>query len=410
MKKRTILTSLMSVAMLATIASGATYALFTAEDTTNIAVNAAKVSVSAEVENLTLFSMDKEFADSFENGGTAAYKDGVLTLENITPGDKVEFDIRVTNSSNIDIQYKMNWEVTGKLAEALEVKADDKDLQNSSWTKWAAASVEKEKVIKMMVELPVDAGDDYQEQSCNVIFAVEAIQANGILNDYVTPSTLADALANAQEGDEIKLAAGYYDEIVIPQNGMKILSEEGAVVGFLNVNGKANVTLQGLTFDAAGAKNVYDGSGTKRAAANIAGSSGKNNNNGAHNLLIDNCKFIGESPAAVCIAFTDRGRSTSQSGNVTISNCKFEATNCNYFVYGYYTGVKDQGFTFVNNVFETECNGRPIYLGKYASNTPVVVKGNIFKTTESIESSVSLQAHSSIYTVSIDALENTFKK
>ena len=242
MKKRTILTSLMSVAMLATIASGATYALFTAEDTTNIAVNAAKVSVSAEVENLTLFSMDKEFADSFENGGTAAYKDGVLTLENITPGDKVEFDIRVTNSSNIDIQYKMNWEVTGKLAEALEVKADDKDLQNSSWTKWAAASVEKEKVIKMMVELPVDAGDDYQEQSCNVIFAVEAIQANGILNDYVTPSTLADALANAQEGDEIKLAAGYYDEIVIPQNGMKILSEEGAVVGFLNVNGKANVT------------------------------------------------------------------------------------------------------------------------------------------------------------------------
>ena len=62
MKKRTILTSLMSVAMLATIASGATYALFTAEDQTSIAVTAGKVAVDAEIENLSIFSMACTFS------------------------------------------------------------------------------------------------------------------------------------------------------------------------------------------------------------------------------------------------------------------------------------------------------------------------------------------------------------
>ena len=74
MKKKVLLTSLMSIAMLASIASGATYALFTAEDTTNIAVNAGKVNVSANVEETTLktYSMGVEQTyGTFENSGTA---------------------------------------------------------------------------------------------------------------------------------------------------------------------------------------------------------------------------------------------------------------------------------------------------------------------------------------------------
>ena len=50
MKKRVVATSLMSIAMLAGIATGATYALFTSEDTVNVAVNAGKVSVDAFVK------------------------------------------------------------------------------------------------------------------------------------------------------------------------------------------------------------------------------------------------------------------------------------------------------------------------------------------------------------------------
>ena len=49
MKKKTLLTSLMSIAMLASITTGATYALFTAEDTANIAITSAKVKVEAKV-------------------------------------------------------------------------------------------------------------------------------------------------------------------------------------------------------------------------------------------------------------------------------------------------------------------------------------------------------------------------
>ena len=50
MNKKRLLTSLMSIAMLASITRGATYALFTAEDTANIAVTSAKVRVKATLD------------------------------------------------------------------------------------------------------------------------------------------------------------------------------------------------------------------------------------------------------------------------------------------------------------------------------------------------------------------------
>ena len=50
MNKKILLTSFMSIAMLSSVVTGATYALFTAEDTTNIVVNAGKVNVSENVE------------------------------------------------------------------------------------------------------------------------------------------------------------------------------------------------------------------------------------------------------------------------------------------------------------------------------------------------------------------------
>ena len=407
MKKRTILTSLMSVAMLATIASGATYALFTAEDQTSIAVTAGKVAVDAEIENLSIFSMDKELTDAFENGGTAVYENSVLTLDRMTPGDKVEFDIRVTNSSNIDIQYRLNWSVEGKLAEVLNITANDNALENLAWTEWKATSNVKEIVINVVVDLPVSVGDEYQEQKCDISFSVEAVQGNALSIKYATPSTIDHILANAKAGDEIELAAGYYDEIVIPQNGMKIFSEEAAEVGFLNVNSRDDVTLQGLTFDAAGAKIATDGRGNAKQYASVVGANGSANNNGARNLVIDDCDFVGTFASdGVAIAFVDQNRGSGQSGNITITNCEFSQGNAGYNIYAHYSGFGT--FVIENNTFDSKCIGNPVYLGRYQSSTPVVVKGNTFKYADTLENSVYVQAHSSAYNPSIDAANNTF--
>ena len=134
MKKRSvILSALLVIALCVCLISGATYALFTSESKVNIAVTSGKVQVEATVENLALYSMDRACPQYFENGGTASYDNGVLTLNKMTPGDKVTFDIKIVNKSNVDIQYKVSWEVSGDIAGGLVATADGKELSNVSW-------------------------------------------------------------------------------------------------------------------------------------------------------------------------------------------------------------------------------------------------------------------------------------
>ena len=410
MKKRHFFVSIMTLVLCLTIISGATFALFTSESKVDITVKSGKVSVESVIENLKLYSMDEEQTDFFENGGSAVYEDGVLTLDKMTPGDKVEFDIKITNSSNIDIKYKLRWSVDGKLGEALVAKADGEELENLPWTLWEANAAEKEFVIKMVIELPVEAGNEYQEKSCDIKLTVAAIQANGLLVNYVTPETINEALANAKEGDEIELSAGYYDEIVVPKNGMKFFTQEGAQVGFIDVNAKSNVTIQDLAFDASGAKAVYDmhKGGTLRTYANIAGAASKTNKNGAQNLIIDGCTFTGKFEiAGSAIAFADRSRTTSFSGNVTIKDCKFETENGNYDIYGYYTGNPNQTFIIENNEFASKCYGQAVYIGRLKTNETIEVKGNTFKYADTIENAAYIQGDTS-YAPVLDAANNTF--
>ena len=184
MKKRMLLSSIMMIVLCISLISGATSALFTSESKTNIAISSGKVEIEAFVENLALYSMDKPFDQNFENGGTASYENGVLTIEKMSPRDKVEFEIKVTNSSNVDIQYRLNWKVEGELEEVLVAKANDKELENIAWTKWSKDAAEKEIVIKVSVELPVVISNEYQDKSCNIIFSVEAVQGNVTITDF----------------------------------------------------------------------------------------------------------------------------------------------------------------------------------------------------------------------------------
>ena len=104
MKKRILLVSFLTIALCFSLIFGATYALFTSESKVNIAVTSGKVQMEASIENLKIYSLDVEQTEKFENGGTAVYENGVLTLDKMTPGDKVTFDIKIVNSSNINIK------------------------------------------------------------------------------------------------------------------------------------------------------------------------------------------------------------------------------------------------------------------------------------------------------------------
>ena len=415
MKKRIILSSIITMLLCLCMIAGATYALFTSESKVNIAVTSGKVEVEAGITDLKLYSFNVEQNGFFENGGTAVYENGVLTLENLTPGDKVEFNIYVKNNSNIDVKYRTKWAVEGELGEALEAyivtDAGDEALANVGWKVWKASALEKQQVIKVKVELPVQVGNEYQEKAANISFVVEAIQANGVVSNYATPYTIDDVLAMAEEGAEIELASGYYESIVVPYNGMTIFSEQGAEVGFLNVNGKDNVTIKGLTFNAAGAQVARDGKGTGKQWACLTGASDTVNKKGTRNLVIDGCTFEGTfANGGVAIAFVDQNRGTGASGNITIKNCEFNTVNSYYDIYCHYSGLNGFDFIIENNTFASERSvGITVYLGRYASSNPVVVKNNTFKTVTVLEDAVYVQDHSS-YGVSVDAQNNKFKK
>ena len=194
MKKltKTIMLSALAAVAFGGLAVGSTYALFTSEAETKLTVTSGKVAVKAEIQNLKLYSLDEESGEvvsldsqsEFTNGGTASIKDTNLVLSNITPGDKVEFELKVTNESTVDIKYRNYIKAVNDngLFAGLKVTIDDVEYDGSTkvgeYVTWAKDAAEKTVVMKVSVELPVDAGNVYQGKSSGISFKVQAIQKN----------------------------------------------------------------------------------------------------------------------------------------------------------------------------------------------------------------------------------------
>lgn len=243
---------------------------------------------------------------------------------------------------------------------------------------------------------------DAREVKFNAIDGATLVATSGDLTAAINASAA-----------HIVLLPGVYDGTFYMNSNIKVEGQEGAIVHCISLNGAANVTLKNIQFDAAGAKMGCDGNGKAKQYANIiTGDSTKKPLLGAHNLVIDGCKFTGTfANGGASIAFTDQNRKSGASGNVTIKNCTFNTVGNYYDIYGHYTGDGSNGygaFAIEANTFKTVFSqGMPVYLGRYASKTPVVVKGNTFETVASLEDAVYVQDHST-YGVSIDASNNTF--
>ena len=254
------------------------------------------------------------------------------------------------------------------------------------------------------------------------------VSVNGVVYAYKGNGVYESTGAEVKDADELKaaLADSTVSTIVLAANGefgtivaksnKTIIALDGAKVDAVVLNGSNNVTLKNIAFDAANAVIGYDGAGTAKTRANIVNDNNAGSNtpsNGASNIVIDGCVFTGAfANGGASIGFTDQKRSGGFTGNVTVKNCTFETTGAYYYnIYGYYCGNGQNGygdFVIENNTFNsTFVTGGPIYLGRYASSTPVVVKGNAFKTVSSLEKAVTVQDHSN-YGVSVDASDNTF--
>ncbi len=194
-KKNVILSSILSLAMCASLITGATYALFTSETETNVAITSGKVEVVSKVTDLKLYShqninvntnvgekIEME-GNTFLTGGTANYANGTLALDNIVPGDGVTFNVSVTNKSNVDIMYRtVISSATGTgLINALDVEIDETAYVGKAVSEWTALEANADiEDIAVSIELPTTAGNAYQNKTVALSIAVEAVQGNAI--------------------------------------------------------------------------------------------------------------------------------------------------------------------------------------------------------------------------------------
>ncbi len=216
-KTKIVASAAATIAMCASLAVGGTFALFTSESKVNVTVSSGKVKVVANANNLTLHSptsigrdgvvvddTNAASATAFKNGGTASITDGnVVELYKMTPGDSASFDIVVTNESSVTVQYQTKLEMLDgiDLFSGLRIKL--KKGENSeyaydgmtAYSQWATLTEQGEvETTKVTIELPADAGNQYQDLTCKLAFTVNAVQGN---TEVMQPEANVTYLYNA---------------------------------------------------------------------------------------------------------------------------------------------------------------------------------------------------------------------
>lgn len=186
MKKNKVLMASAIVALLS--ASGAvagSYAYFSASKEAPASVKMAKVDleVSIKENSLELYSMDeKQEGNKFENGGEAKFTTltlngasvKALSLDRVSPGDAVKFNLGINNLSNIAVAYK----ISIALADTTQDCPFTITGEVTDWQKIAAAEAIPDQPVS--IAFPKEKENEYQDKSYTILINVNAIQANAI--------------------------------------------------------------------------------------------------------------------------------------------------------------------------------------------------------------------------------------
>ena len=210
MKKRILLSSIMMIVLCMSLVTGATFALFTSESKTSITISSGKVELLSEVKDIQTWSLEDDYAaagrtdGSFTMGGSVVYEDGELTLSKVVPGDRVSFKVAGTNNSNVTTLYRVVVEAPKAYAlmSGLEVTINGETYTSllsysSKWTTLAAHAAVAD--LEVSIELPEDAGNEYQDLEASLVICVEAVQGNAEMEDEEEVITFNYEFAEGEE-------------------------------------------------------------------------------------------------------------------------------------------------------------------------------------------------------------------
>lgn len=194
MKRNVIVSAFLAIALCLSVVAGATFALFTSSAKVNLSITSATVKLSdVTVENRQMYSLvdvnpdtlegteiDRTEEGTFFLGGTVDYSDGTFTINKMAPGDRITFDIKVANESNIPVKYRavISDPEGSNLTDVLVITVNNEMYLGKSETDYADLAVGEAAVIPVKVELPVSASDDWAGKTVTLTVTVEAIQGS----------------------------------------------------------------------------------------------------------------------------------------------------------------------------------------------------------------------------------------
>jgi predicted ribosomally synthesized peptide with SipW-like signal peptide len=188
MKKKALISSILTIALCMSLIAGSTYALFTSSAKVNVSATAGTVEIYATVDESSIASGstlgDKtnlpETSFTFDEGSNT------IVLDKIVPGDYVDFNILINNQgSNVSIKYRTVIKVAednglwSGLVATIDGESYTGEYKSSEWEVLAPGAGEI--TVPVRIELPAAAGNKYQGKTCKIAYLVEAVQMNGTI-------------------------------------------------------------------------------------------------------------------------------------------------------------------------------------------------------------------------------------
>lgn len=277
MKKKALVSSILTIALCLSLVAGSTFALFTNSDKFDIAVTSGKVEVDAEAVISGVYSAvgitdgsaveDRFLIDEFDstykherqpddktfiNGGTAVVENGSLTISRLTPGDRVDVDIKVTNKSNVAIAYRYKIVIdkedglaSGMVLSLLddltfaEVAYEGFESYVSDWYSVEAPDGVAEAIVTrtISVELPVYAKNEYQNKNVTYTIIVEAVQGNAVTSNDSIATVLPSAFQKMMNERDVVTTNGAILEL---ENELVLMNNNTTVVNAIIDGRKAD--------------------------------------------------------------------------------------------------------------------------------------------------------------------------
>ena len=230
MKKKVLLSSIMTIMLCLSLIAGSTFALFTATDTVNIAVNSGNVKVEASFVEGSL-----EYTSTLGSvlAESSATTDGsTLTIEKMVPGDVITFKIHVENGSDVTAKYRTILECvenTG-LLHGLEITVDTEEFLGFACSKWTTlAGKEKIDDVTVTITLPEERGNEFQGKSVKFAYIVEAVQGNSKVADF--------------DGKTVRTANDFKLLASMVNSGVSFKGETIELTGDLDLKGMPMITI-----------------------------------------------------------------------------------------------------------------------------------------------------------------------